>query len=222
MSAASQARRMNADLEIIAFERGEHVSYSACGEPYLVGGLIESIEPLIARTPAEFAQMDIEVRLRHEVDMIDLDRRLIQVRNLEDGSTTEVGFDHLMYATGSRPARPEYIEGIHLPGVAGLRTLDDAVALRDSLDHDVKRVLVLGGGYIGLEVAEALIGRGIEVTMVTSGKHVLERTLDDRMGELANRGTRKVGVELHTGMLVRCIARPESASTRWTSPPTWW
>lgn len=211
MSAASQARRMNPDLEIIAFERGDHVSYSACGEPYLVGGLVESIEPLLVRTPSEFAAMDIEVRLRHHVEMIDVDRRRVQVRALEDGTMSEVGFDQLMYATGSRPARPDYIDGINLPGVAGLRTLNDAVALRDSLDEGVKHVLILGGGYIGLEVAEALIGRGVEVTMVTSGDHVLERTLDDRMGELANRGTRKIGVDLHTGIFVRCIRGTDRA-----------
>lgn len=212
MSAASQARRLRPGLEIIAFERGSHVSYSACGEPYFAGGLVDSIDDLIARTPEQFAAMDIDVRLHHEVVEIDLYRRSLTVRSHEDGSESPIGFDHLMYATGSKPARPDSIEGIRLPGVLGLRTLDDAVALRDTIDSDIKRVAVLGGGYIGLEVAEVLVGKGLLVTMVTSGQHVLERTLDAEMGELANNGVREIGVDLHTGMRVRCIRGTDRAT----------
>lgn len=212
MSAASQARRLRPDLEIIAFERSSHVSYSACGEPYLVGGLVDSLDDLIVRTPEQFAAMNIDVRLRHDVIEIDLYRRSVTVRSQMDGSESHVDFDHLMYATGSKPARPDSIEGIRLPGVFGLRTLDDAVALRDVTDSDINRVAMLGGGYIGLEVAESLIGRGLSVTMVTSGQHVLERTLDAEMGELANNGVREIGVDLHTGMRVRCIRGTDRAT----------
>jgi NADPH-dependent 2,4-dienoyl-CoA reductase/sulfur reductase-like enzyme len=212
MSAASQARRLQPDLEIVAFERGSHVSYSACGEPYFVGGLVDSIDDLVARTPEQFAEMNIGVRLHHEVTQIDLDRGAVTVRSFEDDSVSTVGFDHLMYATGSRPLRPDDIEGIHLPGVVGLRTLDDAVHLKEQIESGVKRVAVLGGGYIGLEVAESLIGRGLAVTMITSGEHVLEKRLDAPIGALANQAVRDIGVDLHTGLRVECIRGEEQAA----------
>jgi NADPH-dependent 2,4-dienoyl-CoA reductase/sulfur reductase-like enzyme len=212
MSAASQARRLNQDLDIVAFERGTHVSYSACGEPYYVGGLVESLDQLVARTPAQFAERDIEVHTRNEVTAIDVGRRQVTVVDLATNSSRTVGFDHLMVSTGSRPLRPSYIEGVNLPGVVGLRTLDDAAAVKQIVDGGVKKVLVLGGGYIGIEVAEALIDRGIEVIMVTSGSHVLERTLDDEMGSLVDEAVRSYGVELHTGLRVECIQGTERAT----------
>jgi NADPH-dependent 2,4-dienoyl-CoA reductase/sulfur reductase-like enzyme len=205
MSAASQARRLNQDLDIVAFERGTYVSYSACGEPYYIGGLVESLDRLVARTPEQFAKRNIAVHTRHEVTAIDLDLREVTVVDLAANSSRTVDFDHLMVSTGSRPLRPSYIEGVNLPGVVGLRTLDDAAAVKNLIDGDVKKVLVLGGGYIGIEVAEALVDRGIEVIMVTSGSHVLERTLDDEMGALVDEAVRAYGVELHTGLRVKCI-----------------
>lgn len=198
MSAASQARRLRPDLEIVAFERSSYVSYSACGEPYYVGGLVDSIDRLVARTPEEFAARQIEVHIRHEVSAIDLDKRELNVRNLDDSSSRTVGFDHLMYATGSRPLRPADITGIDGPGVFGLRTLEDAVRLKRRADQGPGHVVLVGGGYIGIEMAEAMIDRGWQVTMVTSGQHVLERTLDDPTAELADRAVRQYGVELLT------------------------
>lgn len=198
MSAASQARRLQRDLEIVAFERSNYVSYSACGEPYYVGGLVDSIDSLVARTPADFAERRIEVHLRHEVTEIDLDRRQIRVRNLEDSTSRTLGFDHLMYATGSRPLRPVAITGIEGPRVFGLRTLEDAIRLKQIADRGPGHAVMVGGGFIGIEMAEAMIDRGWKVTMATSGRHVLERTLDDPTGELADRAVREYGVELLT------------------------
>ena len=196
---------MNEDLEIVAFERGGFVSYSACGEPYYVGGHVKSLDQLVARTPEQFAERNIEVHIRHEVTAIDLDRREVTAVDLAAGSSRTVAFDHLMFSTGSRPLRPSTVEGVNLPGVVGLRTLDDAEAVKQLIDDDVKKVLVLGGGYIGIEVAEALVDRGIDVVMITSGGHVLEKTLDEEMGTLVDEAVRSYGVELHTGMRVRCI-----------------
>ena len=212
MSAASQARRLVPDLEIIAFERGRYVSYTACGEPYYLGGLVESLDKLIVRTPEEFAERDIEVHTRHDVKQIDLDRRQVVVVDLASNTMREVGFDHLMVSTGSRPLRPSYMKGVNLPGVVGLRTLEDAEAAKKMIDSNVKRVIVVGGGYIGIEVGEALVDLGIEVTMVTSGKHVLERTLDDEMGGLVDDAVRSYGIELHTELRVRRIEGTERAT----------
>lgn len=212
MSAASQARRLDQDLEIIAFERGGYVSYSACGEPYYIGGLVDSLDKLVARTPEQFADRDIEVHTRHEVTAINLDRREVRVVDLAANSSRAVGFDHLMVSTGSRPLRPSYVEGVNLPGVVGLRTLEDAEAVKQLVGGDVKKVVVVGGGYIGLEVGEALVDRGIEVTMITSGNHVLERTLDDEMGALVDEAVRSYGVELHTALRVQCIQGTDRAT----------
>jgi NADPH-dependent 2,4-dienoyl-CoA reductase/sulfur reductase-like enzyme len=212
MSAASQARRLNHDLEIVGFERGTYVSYSACGEPYYIGGLVDSLDRLVARTPEQFAERNIEVHTRHEVTEIDLHGREVTVVDLEAKSSRTVRFDHLMLSTGSRPIRPSYIKGVNLPGVVGLRTLEDAAAVKELIDGDVRKVLVLGGGYIGIEVAEAIVDRGIEVIMVTSGKHVLERTLDDAMGALVDEAVRSHGVELHTGLRVQCILGTDRAT----------
>jgi len=212
MSAASQARRLNQDLEIVAFERGTYVSYSACGEPYYIGGVVEDLDRLVARTPEQFAKRNIEVHTHHEVTAIDVARREVTVVDLAANSPRRVAFDHLMVSTGSRPLRPSYIGGVNLPGVVGLRTLEDAAAVKGLIDGGVKKVLVLGGGYIGIEVAEAIVDRGIEVVMVTSGSHVLERTLDDEMGALVDEAVRSYGVELHTGLRVRCIQGTDRAT----------
>ena len=192
MSAASQAKRLAPGLEVIAFERGNHVSYSACGEPYLIGGEVSSIDRLVARTPAEFAAKDIEVQTQTTVRAIDFDRRSVVVE--KDDERTRIGFDYLMYSTGATPARPKTIAGVD--EAYGLRSLDDAAHLRDVVDEGVKRAAVVGGGYIGLEAAEALVHRGINVSLFTSSSHVLARTFDPDMGEPANDAVRRLGIDL--------------------------
>ena len=205
MSAASQARRLRPDLEIVAFERSSYVSYAACGEPYYVGGLVDSLDDLVARTPQEFAARNIEVHVRHEVVEINLDSRHVTINSLDEGGTSRVGFDQLMYSTGSRPLRPDDITGIDDPDVFGLRTLEDAERLKIRADQGPGQVVIVGGGYIGIEVAEMLVDRGWQVTMVTSGQHVLERTLDPHMGNLGDQAVRDHGVELVTGSRVTAI-----------------
>ena len=205
MSAASQARRLQPNLEIVAFERGRHVSYSACGEPYYVGGLVDSLDRLVVRTPQDFAARNIDVYIRHEVSAIDLDKREVHVTSLEGSGSRTVGFDQLIYSTGSRPLRPDDIAGIDASGVLGLRTLEDAQVLKRRADRGPGRVVMVGGGYIGIEMAEVMVDRGWQVSMVTSGRHVLERTLDDRMGELADKAAREYGVQLFTQARVTTV-----------------
>ncbi len=204
MSAASQARRRRADLDIIAYERSGWASYSACGEPYHVAGYVDPLERLVARTPERFAEMDIELHVRHEVETIDLGRRSVSVRDLEAGHTFETGFDQLLIATGATAVRAD-IEGIDLPGVYELRTLDDAAALRALADGPAGEAVVVGGGYIGLEVAEAFSVQGWSVTVVTSGESVLERTLDADLGATIVAGMEERNIRVITGERVRCI-----------------
>jgi NADPH-dependent 2,4-dienoyl-CoA reductase/sulfur reductase-like enzyme len=197
MSAATQARRRRpaGELEIVAFERGQHVSYSACGLPYYAGGVVKDWRDLVARTAEEFADQDIEVRTGHEVDAIDLQARRVRVRDLDGGRVVEEPWDLLVVATGSEPLRPS-IEGIDLPGVYGLSVLQDGIELRKAVDAGPERAVVVGGGYIGLEAAEALVSRGVATTLVEAGPQVMNR-IDPDMGELVSRAVRDIGVELY-------------------------
>lgn len=203
MAAAAQARRRDPELEIVALERGRWTSYSACGIPYLVGGEVEGgVERLVARDARTFRNdLRIDVRLRHEVTSIDLDAGKVEVRNHEHDRTFWLGFDRLHVATGARPLRPD-LPGIDLPFVHGVQTLDDAAGL---LGHarsvDCRRVVVVGGGYIGLEMAEAFTTRGAEVVLVEAGDQVM-RTLDPDMAAHVATALRRYGVDVRTGVAV--------------------
>ncbi|MDP9354459.1 MAG: FAD-dependent oxidoreductase, partial [Chloroflexota bacterium] len=135
MSAASEARRVDPDLEIVAYDRGGFASYSQCGLPYLVGGVVEQRQRLVARTIEEFAARGITVRLGHEVTAIDPARRTVRVRVLADGTELEEPYDRLLLATGASPVRPP-IPGLDLAGVFHLDVMEDALAIRTYLrDH---------------------------------------------------------------------------------------
>lgn len=204
MSAASQARRRrNADdLIIDVFEMTQRVSYSACGEPYYISGDVPDIEQLIARTPAQFNEQDITVHLGSTATEIDTDRRTVTIVNGRDSRI--VPFDQLVYATGARPVRPP-IEGIDLTGVFHLKTLDDAEAIKTAAAH-AKNAVVVGGGYIGLEMAEAFHVRGITTTVVTSGAVVMNRSIDEDLGSIVTEGMRERGIDVRPGHRVNCLA----------------
>ena len=205
MSAASQARRGRpaSELEIVAFERGPHTSYSACGLPYYTAGLVGDWHDLVVRSPAEFARAGIDARVRHEVEAIDLRAARVTVTDLATGRTAAHAFDVLVLATGARPLRPP-IPGIDLPGVHGLQILQDGLDLRAAVDARPARAVVIGGGYIGLEAAEALVQRGVPTALVEQAPEVMG-TLDPDMGALVSQALRDVGVELHLGEEVEAI-----------------
>ncbi len=165
-SAASQAKKRRPDLDVVMFERGRATSYSACGIPYWISGTVEHEADLIARTPEQHRAAGIDVRMRTEVVAIDTDKGAVHWRDLEAGTEGTEYYDDLVYATGSVPMRPP-VDGIDAEGVYGVQVLDDGVALRAELDSGrVQRVVVIGGGYIGLEIAEACRMRGLDVTVV--------------------------------------------------------
>jgi NADPH-dependent 2,4-dienoyl-CoA reductase/sulfur reductase-like enzyme len=205
MSAASQARKRRGpgELEIVAFERGRHTSYSACGLPYYAADVVEDWRDLVARTPEEHAEQDIEVRTRHEVDAIDLEARRVRVRDLDGGRVVEEPWDLLVVAAGSTPLRPP-IDGIDLPGVYGLSVLEDGIELRKAIDAGPRRAVIVGGGYIGLEAAEALVNRGVPTALVEAAPQVMSR-IDPDMGELVSDAVREIGVELHLEEEVEAI-----------------
>lgn len=203
MSAAAQARRRAApdELEIVCFERGAFTSYAACGIPYFVGGLVADAESLVARTPEEHRARGLDVRTAHEVVAIDVARHVLRVRNLPDGLETDEPFDELLIATGASPVRPP-LPGIDTPGVFGVQTLTDGLAVDAAVGASgaeaARRAVVVGAGYIGLELAEAFVMRGLEVSLVEAAPQPMS-TLDPDMGALVADALRAVGVTLHLG-----------------------
>ncbi|WP_329172226.1 FAD-dependent oxidoreductase [Streptomyces decoyicus] len=204
MAAASQARRLRKpdELAITAFERSHFASYSACGIPYWVGGEVDGPDALIARTPKEHRARDIDLRMRHEVTELDLERGRVRARELDNGGRESwTGFDKLVLATGARPRRPG-LPGIDAPGVHGVQTLDDGRALLDSLDAAPgRRAVVVGAGYIGVEMAEALIRRDYEVTVLEQSAQPMS-TLDPDMGALVHEAMCAMGIETVRGATV--------------------
>ncbi len=199
MSAASKVRRDCSETQIVVFERSPHTSYSACGLPYYIGGLVDSPQELISRTPEVFREKyDIDARVRHEVIEIDPGAARVRVRNLESDQEWWEPYDQLLVATGAVPFCPD-MPGSGAVGIYGLCTLQSGIRVRKAVDEDKpKRAVVVGGGYIGLEMAEAMILRGIEVSLVTRGAEVME-TLDPDMGALVSEALQDVGVHLYRG-----------------------
>ncbi|MGW7082022.1 FAD-dependent oxidoreductase [Streptomyces sp. NPDC054871] len=215
MSAASQARRLKGpdELEIVAFERGHFTSYSACGIPYWVGGDVPSRDELIARTPEEHRARDIDLRMRTEVMEIDVEGGRVRTRDLESGAEAWTSYDKLVIGTGARPVRPS-LPGIDAPGVHGVQTLDDGQALLDTLaGTEGRRAVVIGAGYIGVEMAEALIQRRYEVTVVNRGTEPMS-TLDPDMGRLVHDAMSGMGIEMVNGAEVTKILTGDDGRVR--------
>ena len=208
MSAASQARkRLGPDkLEIVAFERGHFTSYSACGIPYWIGGSVAERDALVARSPEDHRKAGIDVRLRHEVVGIDLDRREVVAHDLLGGGEVREGFDHLVYATGASPVTPEWAR-IPAAGIFGVQTLDDGSAIHDWLDGEPRprKAVVIGGGYIGVEMAEAMVLRGLDVTLLEKSPEPMAKTVDPEMGALVRKAIGEMGIEVLTNAEVSGI-----------------
>ena len=177
MSAASKAKRENPDLEVTVFERSHYISYGACGMPYVIGGLIPDLEKLVSRSPEEMAERGVEVKVRHEVTEIDHENRTVKVKNLESGDTFEASYDVLVLATGAQAIRPD-LPGIDLENIYTLRRMEDAAAIAEAAEGAARAVIV-GGGYIGLEMAEALTLAGLFVSVVEMSEHLLASVTPD-------------------------------------------
>ncbi|MER5564716.1 FAD-dependent oxidoreductase [Streptomyces goshikiensis] len=210
MSAASQARRMKgpAELEIVAFERGHFTSYSACGIPYWIGGQVAGPDALIARTPEEHRARGIDLRTRTEVVELDVAGQRVRARELDSGAESWTGYDRLVLATGARPVRPR-LPGIGAHGVHGVQTLDDGRRLMDTLERrEIRRAVVVGAGYIGVEMAEALVSRGYEVTVLHRGAQPMA-TLDPDMGALVHEAMNRMGIRTVAGAEVTKVLTDE-------------
>ncbi len=216
MSAASQARRLKGpdELEILAFERGSFTSYAACGIPYWIGGLVDARDDLVARAPEVFRDKQaIEVHTGHEVVGIDTAARTVVVDDLEAGERSEHGYDQLLIATGATPLRPP-VPGIDTEGVFGVQTLDHGQQVLDALSsRQPQRAVVIGAGYIGIEMAEAMLLRGLEVHVVEMVEQPMS-TLDPPIGAKVADAMRRMGIHLHLGVAVEGIEAGEDGWIR--------
>ncbi|OEV06792.1 flavoprotein oxidoreductase [Streptomyces nanshensis] len=227
MTAASQARRLQGpdELEIVAFERGDFSSYSACGIPYWLGGDVTERDDLIARTPEQHRERGIDLRMRTEVTELDLDRSRVRARELPPGGARGreywTDFDDLVLATGARPMRPP-LPGIDAEGVHGVQSLEDGQALLETLTPlqgtasddggRPRKAVVVGAGYIGVEMAEALVRRDFEVTVIDQAPQPMT-TLDPDMGELVRDAMCDMGMEVVTGAAVTAVENDERGTS---------
>jgi NADPH-dependent 2,4-dienoyl-CoA reductase/sulfur reductase-like enzyme len=191
------------------FEKSSFVSYGACGMPYYLSDVIPDHQKMVIRTPEMYQEkMGIQVLTRHEVMAIDPQNKEVRVKNLANGETLVQPYGKLIYATGARPIIPD-VPGVGLPGVYTLRTLDDGLDVKKALaDPDVKRVVIVGGGYIGLEVAENLRMLDKEVRIVEKAERVLIN-FDEAMSGVVHQELERHGVLLQAGEEVRAFLGEE-------------
>ena len=172
-SAAARSRRLSEDAEIIVFERGPDVSFANCGLPYFIGGEIAERKKLLVTTPEQLrTRFKLDVRTRTSVENIDRAAKKVRVRDLASGREYEESYDKLLLAPGAAPLRPP-IPGIDLPGIFTLRNLQDTDHIKERADQGVKQVVLLGGGFISLELAENFVRRGIATTVVEKNDQIL-------------------------------------------------
>ncbi|MET0145136.1 MAG: FAD-dependent oxidoreductase [Ilumatobacteraceae bacterium] len=199
MSAATRVRSARHDADVIVLERTRFTSYSACGIPFLVGGLVAGgVDALVARSPEEHRRRGIDVRTHHEALSIDTAAGTVEYLDEHAGETKRLGYDRLLIATGGRPIRPD-LPGIDMPFIHGVQSLDDARGLLSLADEGCRRIVVVGGGYIGLEMAEAYIERGCTATVVERGEQPLG-VVDADLGARVADAMRAHGID------VRCRA----------------
>ncbi|CUU09899.1 NADPH-dependent 2,4-dienoyl-CoA reductase, sulfur reductase [Candidatus Kryptobacter tengchongensis] len=196
MSAASRARRLKPDMEIVVFEKSGFVSYGSCGLPYFVSDIIKSPENLVVYDAKFFKEKrNIDVFVHHEVLKIFPAKRSILVKNLENGREFEVNYDKLVIATGARAVKPN-IKGIELKGIYTIRFLEDGIAIKNFIrENSPKKALIIGAGYIGMEMAESLVSLGLDVTIVEQMPNILGN-MDDEINEIVEQELARNGVKL--------------------------
>lgn len=197
-SAAARARRLSETAEIVLFERGPDVSFANCGLPYYVGGEIADRKKLLVTAPELLrTRFGLDVRTRSSVEAIDRAAKTVRVRDLASGRTYDETYDRLILAPGAAPVRPP-LAGIDLPGILSLRNLHDVDRIKERADRGAKRVVLLGGGFIGIELAENFVRRGIATTVVEKNEQILT-AFDPEMTTPMAQALVSKGVELILG-----------------------
>jgi CoA-dependent NAD(P)H sulfur oxidoreductase len=183
--AAAKARRVDPNSEIIIYQDESELSYSACSMPYVISGIIENERKVIIRKPEDFAKEGIQVFMRHRVINIDHPKRQLTVKSLDDNTDFIIGYDRLIIATGAAPIVPN-IEGLALEGVLMLRNISDLARFKATLAKlQPKKAVIIGAGYIGLELADSFHKRGIKTIILEKANRILPR-FDPEMAQLVN------------------------------------
>jgi CoA-dependent NAD(P)H sulfur oxidoreductase len=208
MSAAAKARRTDPSLEIVVYERSGYVSYGACGFPYAIKGEIAQVEDVVVRTPAQFAKQGIKVYVQHEVLAIDPTAHSVRVRDLTSGAEFSDNWDELLLTAGGTPSRPP-LPGLELPGVFALRTVEDALAIHAWIAAQrPTRATIIGSGYIGLEMAEALAAHEIALTVIERLPQVMP-TLDAELAAHVQAELTRHSVEVRLEQTVEALVGDE-------------
>ena len=202
MSAAAKLKRANKEAQITVYEKSRHVSFGACGLPYFVGNFFEDSQKMIARTVEQFNASGITVNIEHEVLNVDTDNKCITVKNLLTGETFTDTYDKLMIATGASAIIPP-IKNVDLKHVYTLKSMEDGEALKHAMQNEaLKRVAIVGAGFIGLEVVEAAKQYGKEVHVFQLNDRVLVDTFDKEITDLLEEELRAHDVHLHLSQTV--------------------
>ncbi|MCI9001635.1 MAG: FAD-dependent oxidoreductase [Oscillibacter sp.] len=201
-TAAARIRRLDETAEIVVFERSGYVSYANCGLPYYIGGVIQSAAELTLQTPESFwKRFRVDMRIRHEVTAIHPDQKTVSVRNLDTGESFRESYDKLLLSPGAKPTQPE-LPGTGLPRLFTLRTVEDTLTIRDFVEREhPKSVVLAGGGFISLETAENLRELGMQVTIVQRPKQVMN-PFDPEMASFLHAKLRERGIKLRLGRSV--------------------
>lgn len=208
-SAAARLRRLREQDEIIIFERGDHISFANCGLPYFIGGEIKDERMLTLQTPQSFkARFNIDVRVRNEAVGVKPDEHIVVVRELDNNTEYELSYDKLILSPGAEPIKPA-IDGIGLPHVFTLRNIPDTMKIKSYIEAEKPRkAVVVGGGYIGVEMAENLVNAGLEVSIIDAADHLIA-SLDADMAADVHRYMRDKGISLYLGNGVTKITENE-------------
>ncbi|WP_373212395.1 FAD-dependent oxidoreductase [Ruminococcus sp. 5_1_39BFAA] len=197
---AAKLKREDRSIEVTLITKDKEISYAGCGLPYYVGGLIEERSELVVNTPAKFAALTgVTVYTGREAVALDTQKKEVQAKNLESGVTEVYAYDKLVIATGASAAMPP-VAGMDKKGVFKMRTPDDAVGMRSYIEENgVKKAVVIGAGFIGLEVAENLKAQGVSVTVIDFATQVMPGILDPEMANYVKKHLMKVGIRVITG-----------------------
>ena len=210
---AAKLKREDRSIRVTLITKDKDISYAGCGLPYYVGGLIESREELIVNTPQKYAALTgVEVLVGREATALDSEKKTVTARNVDTGETEAYAYDRLVIATGASPALPP-VEGINKAGVFTMRHPDDAIAIRAfAQENAVKKAVVIGGGFIGLETAENLQRLGIAVTVIDVAPQILPNVLDPEMAGYVQKHLAKNGIRVLTGTKAEEITGQERAA----------
>ncbi|MFC0414998.1 CoA-disulfide reductase [Cytobacillus solani] len=220
MSAASKLKRLNKDAQIVVYEKGKFLSYGACGLPYYVSGENDDYTKMIARTKEQFEEMGMEIFLKHEVVKVVPEKKQVMIKDLVKNKLFIDTYDKLMIATGTVPIIPPF-PGVGMKNIYGLKTLEDGIRLKEITEQPgIQDVVIVGGGYIGIEVVEAMIRQGKRVRVIELSDRIL-KTFDKELTDLAEEELVKHGVELNLEEKVEAFIGSEQVEAVQTDKGTY-